>query len=302
MKKHFLLFTLCLVFYNGFTQQKAQYTQYIYNTVNINPAYAGTRGALNILGLHRNQWVGMDGAPVSNTLSMNTPLIQSNLGLGVSLVSDKIGPISENAISVDLSYNIETSETWKLAFGIKTTAYLMDFDPAKLDPKDTGDALIPRFNSFKPNIGVGLYWHSDKGYIGFSVPDLIENVTYDDINLALYKQKINYYLIAGLVFDLNEYVKFKPALLTKVVNGSPLQLDVSGNFLINDKFHIGLSYRWSAAISAMVGFQITDELFMGYGYDYETTVLKSYNSGSHEIFLRYEIFRGFYKHRNSCFC
>ncbi len=275
----------------SYAQQDAQFTQYMYNTININPAYAGSRGALSIFALHRTQWVGLDGAPVTNAASVNTPLNGSNLGLGVSIINDKIGPTTENTISADLSYTVPTSETFKLSFGIKATANFFNLDVNRLNPVDDDPSLHDFNNKFTPNIGAGVYLHSDKAYVGFSIPNFIESNRYDDNEVAIFKEKINYYLIAGYVFDVNESIKFKPALLTKVVGGAPLQMDVSGNFMFNDKFVVGLAYRWSAAISAMVGFQVTDGMYIGYGYDHETTNLNNYNSGSHEIFLRYEIFK-----------
>lgn len=279
----------------SYAQQDAQFTQYMYNTINVNPAYAGSRGALSIFALHRTQWVGLDGAPVTNAVSVNTPISGSNLGLGVSLINDKIGPANENTFSADLSYTIPTSETFKLSFGVKGTANLFNLDVTKLDPKDAGDESLQNYNKFSPNIGAGIYLHSDKAYLGLSIPNFIQTNRYDDNDVRIFKEKINYYLIGGYVFDLNQDIKFKPAVITKIVEGAPLQIDVSGNFMFSEKFVVGVAYRWSAALSGMVGFQVSDGLYIGYGYDRETTNLKNYNSGSHEIFLRYEIFKNINK-------
>jgi type IX secretion system PorP/SprF family membrane protein len=292
MRKLVLVFMFFSV--AGFAQQDAQFTQYMYNTININPAYAGSRGAMSIFGLYRTQWVGLDGAPETSSFSLNTPINNSNLGLGISLINDKIGPTNENTLSADLSYSVPTSETFKLSFGIKATANLFNLDINKLNPENQGDPQFQDLNSkFSPNIGAGVYWHSDKAYIGLSVPNFIETNRYNDNDVAIFKDKINYYLIAGYVFDLDPYIKFKPAVLTKMVEGSPLQVDLSANFMFNDKFVVGVAYRWSAALSAMVGFQVTDGLYLGYGYDRETTNLNNYNSGSHEIFMRFELFNNY---------
>lgn len=280
----------------SFAQQDAQFTQYMYNTININPAYAGSRGATSIFGLYRTQWVGLDGAPETSSFSMNTPISNSNMGVGVSLINDKIGPTNQNTLSADLSYTIPTSEDFKLSFGIKATANLFNLDINKLSPEDQGDTQLQDFNSkFSPNIGAGLFWHSDRAYLGFSIPNFLETNRFNESDVAIYTEKINYYFMAGYVFNLDkyEYIKFKPALLTKLVEGSPLQIDASANFMFNDKFTVGVAYRWSAAWSAMVGFQVTNGLFLGYAYDRETTNLSNYNSGSHEIFLRFEFLNKF---------
>lgn len=291
------MFIVTLVAASSYAQQDAQYTNYMYNTININPAYAGTRGILTVFGLHRAQWVGLDGAPATSSFSLNTPIENSNIGLGLSFVNDRIGPSDENSISADISYSINTSESYKLSFGIKATANLLNVDFNKLNIYNPGDALSQYNvdNKFSPNIGAGIYFHSDNTYFGLSVPNFLETEHFDKgqstfSSNSVASEKMHYYFIVGHVFDLNPNLKFKPALLTKMVKGAPLQVDISGNFLINDKFVLGAAWRWSAAASLMAGFQVSDGLFIGYGYDLETTKLANYNSGSHEIFLRFELF------------
>jgi type IX secretion system PorP/SprF family membrane protein len=280
-----------LTCYCSFAQQDSQFTQYMYNTINVNPAYAGSRGVMSIFGLHRTQWVGLEGAPTTNAFSINTPINDSNLGLGISFLNDKIGPTNNNTITADLSYTIQTSETYKLSFGIKASGNIFNLDVNKLNPQDADDPNLQNYNSkFSPNFGAGIYLHSDKLYFGVSVPNFLQDNKYNDNSVTVFKEKMTFYTIGGYVFDLSPDVKFKPAFLTKVVTGAPLQVDLSGNFLLFDKFMLGAAYRWDAAISGMAGFQVTDGLFIGYGYDRETTNLRNYNSGSHEIFIRFELF------------
>lgn len=292
MRTKILIFAFMFVGLLSQAQQDAQYTQYMYNTINVNPAYAGSRGVMSIFGLYRTQWVGLDGAPKTGAFSINSPIENSNLGVGLSFVNDKIGPTVENTISADLSYTIQTSESYKLSFGVKGTANLFNLDVTKLNPVNAGDPLLQNLsNNFSPNVGAGIYFHSDKSYLGLSVPNFFETKRYDDNDIAVYKERMNLYFIGGYVFDLSPNLKFKPAFLTKVVEGAPLQLDLSGNFLINEKFVLGAAWRWSAAASLMAGFQVSDGMYIGYGYDLETTKLRNYNSGSHEIFLRFELFK-----------
>ena len=296
MKSRLVFFVFMLTGIASYAQQDAQFTQYMYNTININPAYAGSRGFMSLFALHRTQWVGLDGAPVTNSFSINTPISNSKMGVGISFLNDRIGPTNENKISADISYSIRTSENFRLSFGLKITGNVFNLDVSKLNPVSQNDPQFQNLNnSFTPNFGAGLYLHSEKTYIGISVPNFIESNKYDSNSVAIFKEKMNYYLIAGHVFDIGENLKFKPSLLTKIVTGAPLQVDVSGNFLISKKFVIGGAYRWSAAFSAMAGFQISEGIFVGYGYDKETTNLANYNSGSHEIFLRFELSRAYNK-------
>ncbi len=221
------------------------------------------------------------------------------MGLGLSFINDRIGPSDENTISVDVSYSVPTSENFKLSFGVKGTANLLNIDFTKLSQYDPGDVLGTTNidNKFSPNIGAGVYYHSDRSYIGFSVPNFLETEHFNKENstASIASERMHYHLIAGHVFDLTGNIKLKPAVLGKLVQGAPLQVDISANFLFNEKFTFGAAYRWSAAVSGMVGFQVSDSWMIGYAYDMETTKLAKYNSGSHEIFLRYELFKNYDK-------
>ena len=304
MKKTYLLsiilFSISTI--GIYAQQDAQYTQYMYNTISVNPAYAGARNAISISGLYRNQWVGIDGAPVTQTLNIHSPIGSSEkVGLGLSIVNDKIGPTQETYIDIDFSYTIDTSYDGKLSFGIKAGGHLLDVDFNRLNQYATSDILLDTNidNKFSPNVGIGAYYYTQKFYAGISAPNLLQTKHFNESsndNTAssfLAVERINYYMILGYVFDINEYLKLKPAVLGKVVSGSPLQIDVSANFLLYDKLTLGLAYRWSAALSALAGFQISDNMMLGFAYDWETTALGNteFNSGSYEFFLRYEIFK-----------
>jgi type IX secretion system PorP/SprF family membrane protein len=263
----------------------------MYNTPLVNPAYAGSRETITAFLLHRNQWVGLDGAPVTNNFSINMPVGDSNFGVGLNFVNDKIGPVSENEISADLAYFIQVSENYKLSLGLKGTANLFQLDVNKLRIFDPSDPQFQNVDTeFSPNVGAGLYLFSDKTYFGLSIPNFFESYRYNDNNVEITKEKMHFYFIAGHVFTISPNIDFKPAVLSKIVEGAPLQADVTANFLFFDKLTLGAAYRWDASVSALAGFQISDSWFIGYGYDLETTKLANYNSGSHEIFLRYEVF------------
>lgn len=277
-------------------QQDSQFTQYMYNTATVNPAYAGSRDALSVVGLHRSQWIGLEGAPKTQTLSVHAPLGDLNrVGLGVSFINDVIGPTSETYFNMDFSYNIAFLGDRNLRFGLKVSGQLMDVNYDQLSFYDLDD---PSFrynidNKFSPNIGTGIYYHTQKFYMGLSVPYLLETEYFndgEDSRSIVDKERIHSYVITGMVFDLDPDIKFKPALLTKMVWGSPLQVDVSANFQLYQKFVVGAAYRWSAAVSTLAGFQLTNSIFLGMAYDKETTALGSqrYNDGSFEFILRYE--------------
>ncbi len=300
------LFVLLVVVTTVNAQQDAQYTQYMFNTMSVNPAYAGSRGQFSAAALYRSQWIGLDGAPKTATLNLHSPIRNSKLGYGLSIVKDDIGDgvVSETYFDAVVSYTVDVSLDGKLSFGLKAGGNFLNLDFSglrnfDLEPVDTDNIE----NRFSPNVGVGIYYHTNKFYAGLSAPNLLQTEYFDssraDANSVqfLSKERINFYLITGYVFDLGGNFKFKPALLTKVVGGAPLQIDASATFLFNDKFSFGAAYRWDAAVSALVGFQINDQFMLGLAYDRETTALggRQFNDGSFEVFLRFELVRSFQK-------
>lgn len=292
------------VFINTYAQQDPQYTQYMYNTMAVNPAYAGSRGHTVLTALGRFQWVGFDGAPNTQNLSYDTLLAFSKIGLGVNLVNDQIGPSSEIYFDVNGSYTVETGMKGNLAFGLRLGGRLLSIDWNKgrsVDPNDP--TFVPINSRFLPTVGAGIYYHEPEWYIGLSVPNVLRKEHYDANNKIgeIAVERLHFFLITGYVFDLNENTKFKPALLFKGVSGAPVSLDVSANFLFNEKFRAGAAWRMGDSISALLGFQVNSFLHIGYSYDLTTSNYNVANSGTHEIMLRYEFLEGKIRYRSPRF-
>ncbi len=305
-KKNRLVTVLMLFFlFAGlYAQQDAQYTQYMYNTMSVNPAYAGSRGQLSAAALYRSQWVGLEGAPKTQTLNLHSPIRNSRLGYGISIINDNIGDgvVQETQLDAVLSYTVDVALDAKLSFGLKVGGNMLSLDFNGLNNFDSENIQGENIdNKFSPNFGVGVYYHTNKFYAGLSAPNMVETEYFDnsqrDANSVqfLSKERMNFYLITGYVLDLNNNFKFKPAVLTKVVGGAPLQIDLSASFLFNDKFSFGAAYRWDAALSGLVGFQLSDQFMIGLAYDRETTELggTQFNDGSFEVFLRFELVKSF---------
>lgn len=304
-KKYFLIpfLFLGIAIQGLMAQQDAQYTQYMFNTLSVNPAYAGSRGQLSFAGLYRSQWVGLDGAPETFTLNLHSPIRNSRLGYGISIVNDNIGDgvVQETFLDAVISYTIDVSMTGRLSFGLKAGGNMLSLDFNGLRNFDQEVVAQDNIdNKFTPNFGVGVYYRTDRFYAGLSAPNIMESEYFDNDNEGnsvnfQAAERISFYFITGYVLELGSDLKFKPALLTKAVGGAPLQVDLSANFLFNDRFGFGAAYRWDAALSGMVGFQLTEQLMVGLAYDRETTELggTQFNDGSFEIFLRLELLKSF---------
>jgi type IX secretion system PorP/SprF family membrane protein len=256
----------------------------------LNPAYAGSKGTLSIGLLGRTQWVGIDGAPKTFTLSAHAPFGEK-VGLGLSVIVDKIGPVKEQNLFADFSYTINTSEEGKLAFGIKAGFTFHNLNEASLIAIDPNDPSILDFdNRTFPNFGAGAFYYTNKFYVGLSLPNVLETKHFDRNNgITKASEKAHYFLTSGYVFDASENLKFKPSIMIKAAGGAPLSVDLSANFLLNEKFELGASYRLDDSISGLVSFLVTNDFRLGYAYDYTTSNLGDFNSGSHEVVLLWDI-------------
>lgn len=300
-----ILFVLAICSMSGLQtiqgQQDPQYTQYMYNTQIVNPAYAGSREVLSFGVLGRMQWVDLQGAPRTGTFTINSPIgLYDNMGLGLSIIYDQIGPATESNVVVDYSYSIQLArrDISRLSFGLKAGVDMLDVDYTKLNIYDPNDPFFqsPVDNKIQPQVGAGIYYHTQKFYTGFSVPNFLNSKHFDEASLndeelaSIAVERLHYFFITGYVFDLNPSLKFKPATLVKFVSGAPIQWDMSANFLINEKIALGGSYRWNASISAMLGFQVSQGIFLGLAYDYQSTAIQDYSNGSYEALIRFDIF------------
>lgn len=283
-----------------YAQQDAQYTQYMYNMSVINPAYATSKlGVLNLGGIYRSQWVGAVGSPKTGSFFAHVPL-KENIEVGASFINDQLGDgiINENTIAADFAYILKLNENVKLSLGLKAGVNLFNTDFSGLYLPDGtvvgSSSLDPAFDNINQtffNIGAGSFLYTDNYYIGLSVPNFLPNKHLKEssgVN-AVGVDEIHFFLTGGYVFNLSDNLKFKPATMLKAVQGAPLSVDLTANFLMFNRFEAGAAYRFDDSVSGLVGFRITPELKVGYAYDYTLTNLGDYNSGSHEILVLFDL-------------
>ena len=284
-----LFFVFTLVGVKLVAQQQTQYTQYMYTPSLINPAYVGIDQVMKISALHRSQWVGVHGAPVTQTLMLSTPLGQK-IGMGFNIVQDQIGPANETNASLDLSYSLQLNDAGlNLSFGMKGGVQLLNVDFTKLTTENPNDpSLNENINSrITPNIGAGMYVYNNDWYVGFSAPNLLSTKHYNRASVSTVTSATHFYLTGGMNFNVNENTKFKPAFLIKSATGAPTSIDFSLNFLFNNKFTTGLSYRYNASVSGLIDFKVSSSFSLGYAYDVNTSDIGYFSGGSHEVLLRY---------------
>jgi len=288
-----------IIFFIGvvaFAQQDPHYTQYMYNMSVMNPAYAGSKENLSMGLLYRKQWVEIEDAPTTGTFFGHAP-IGKNVGLGLSFISDKIGPVEENNVYGDFSYTLNLGGDHKLAFGLKMGLTFHNVglfsDINHTLPQPTDPAFSEDISNTYFNLGSGFFYYTNKYYLGLSVPNMLKSKhldiqrTGDEIEFG--SETSHYFLTGGYVFDINDSVKFKPFFMLKSAFSAPTSLDLSTNFLFNEKFEVGATYRLDDSFGAMVNYAINPSLRIGYAYDHIVSDLNVTTPSSHEIILLFDL-------------
>lgn len=269
------------------------FTQYMFNTLAINPAYAGSRNVVSATALMRSQWTGIEGAPKTGTFTIDAPVMDKRFGVGLQVLTDKLGVTQTNAAALSLAYRIRLDKG-SLSFGLQgdVSQYRADLTSVDLN---TGSPYDPAFaNNVRRtlfNFGTGAYYNSDRFFVGLSAQDLVPNrlsEPNENGDRLAGKQALHVFLSSGYVFPVSEDLNLKPSFLIKYVHGAPIEGDINGTLWIKDVIGIGAQYRTSADIAGLLEIQATPQIRIGYSYDRSVTKLQGFNSGSHEIMLRYE--------------
>jgi len=284
-----LLLSVFLLGMGLHAQQDPMYTQYMFNSLSVNPAYAGSRDALSVLALYRNQWAGLEGAPKTATFTLHGPLYRKNMGLGLTLLNDGIGSTNQTMVFLDYSYMVHLSGATKLRFGLKGGFSIFQSRNGDLLNRESNDPTVFDYTGkLLPNIGVGIYYYGERGYLGLSMPKLLTNYVKGSNEVEIGRVKRHLFLMGGYVFDLSDRVKFKPSFLVKAVYGAPVGVDLSGIFYLYDKLGLGVAWRREDAISGLIHYYFNPSFYVGYAYDYIRTPLKDFSNGSHEFMLGYD--------------
>ena len=299
MKRILILFICIGLGTHSFAQQQAMFTQYMFNPLAINPAYAGSLDALTATAIARSQWTTLDGAPQTQTLSVHGPVKYSRASFGFQMIHDEITISNHYGVYGFYSYYIPVNKTTKLSFGLRAGVSHYRADMTELDVyyPEMNVVQDPAFASdmyggWLPNVGLGVYLRSNKGFIGFSIPELIHNTISTSVNEIQGKQERHYFLHGGYVFTLSPDLKLKPNFLVKGVEGAPIQVDLNANLLIKEVLWVGASYRWDESFAALLEIDFNQQIRFGYSYDFPgKNNLGPFQNGSHEFLISYRFIR-----------
>lgn len=288
--KYIIVAAMIFFIEDSFAQQQVQFTQYMYNTMMVNPAYAGTSNRLEAHLIHRSQWVGLDGAPTSQNVGVQGA-VGDIIGLGLNVTNDRIGPTSQFYLNGNVAARLPLSSSVNLSLGLNCGMDVINIDWSKGQSQNSNDQVLNNNinNRVRPIIGAGTYLYGDRWYVGISAPNFMQKDSYGREEEAMIHSSVHWYFIGGYVFQLSDELKLKPAVLGKMVKGAPFTADVSLNTLYKDMYTIGVGYRYNDALSLLLGITIKKAFFIGYSYDATLTKLRGHSSGSHDIIFKYSL-------------
>ncbi len=273
-----------------YAQQDPVFNQYMNNLLSIQPAYAGLSGYINATAISRIQWVGFDGAPITSTLTIQGPYRRYNVGLGLSIVTDRYGPVRQTGFYADYSFRIKLEKDKYVSFGIKGGFNRYEAMLTDLTIHDPNDPVVA-FDinkKYLPNFGVGFLWHADDFFLGASIPKIFQNKINSDSGAPVYQEEMNFYLMGGYVADIADNVKFKPTILARWSQNTPTVVDLTANALFYEKVWIGATYRFMNSYGLLLQIYVSEGVKLGYAYDLTTFVPSQYNAGTHEFMLSYD--------------
>lgn len=291
MKKQLILI-LFLISASMIAQQESQHSMYFFNPILLNPAYAGSQEALQVTGTVRDQWTGLKGAPKTQCLTMHSPLVTENIGVGLTVLNDQLGVTKNTGLYADLAYSVKLNKrNHRLAFGVKTGLDLFRQDLSALRIQDNTDELYLDNMNYRKNlfnVGAGIYYYGKRFYAGASSPRLLKNkISAIADQKALQENHI--YFFSGIVVKLNAAINMRPSVMIKYVNNAPLSMEGNLSFLFYEKFWLGAMYRHGAAAGLNMMYNVNQNFRIGYAYDYQLTSLQKYSYGSHELMLSYDL-------------
>ncbi len=289
-----LLAVMLFAYQKSIAQTEPMYSQYMFNMMGVNPAYAGSREATGFNLFQRKQWIGLQGAPQTTSFSFDQSILNKKAGWGIQLYDDKIGVEKADGINIMGSTRIQVSEngilSGGLSFGLMNYRIDLMNVTGRFTPNDP--AFYSDLNKWTPSLGLGIYYNTDNFYAGVSIPNILKSrlTAFDLIRSGL--QKVNQkhiFFTTGIVLAINEDLKLKPSTMIKMVEGAPIEADLNTNVWLRDIIGLGVSYRTGDAVIGMAEIQANENLRFGYAYDMTISPLKYYNTGTHEIMIRYEI-------------
>lgn len=300
-KIYILIIVLSFAATKGLAQQKPVLSQYMFNGLVLNPAYAGSNGYFSTTAMFRNQWVNLEGAPKISNLTAHTNIKGKNIGLGMSITNDQIGVHNDFSIYGSYAYHLKLIYG-TLSMGLQAGFNNLQSNFSELTIQNSSDPLLTNeLSKFKMNFGTGLYFYTEDFYAGFSIPYIIKNRSLQDLDLIRdIEESRYYYFTAGKVFELSRSVKLKPSGLIRIEDGMPIAMDLNMNFFINDAVNLGCSYRSGDSFISLFEIQLNDFLRFGYAYDWIISDLSNYSQGTHELMLNYRLNLFAPKHHKMC--